>query len=173
MSNCDQRSNHISILKFVIPISFIRIISKPSNAISPWIELVFLQLRTYDSCKEKVELNDTNIWTFSLAKTSFLRHVLKNPIFVYLVNVWIKILHVLLLFIKQNSDLLKIIGTSRFTTIRQTFFYETPYECQCFEFTVGNEQWEFKSKFTIGNSFESINNALQRITLSFEVIKLQ
>ena len=45
-------------------------------------------------------------------------------------------------------------------------FHEMPYECQCFEITVGNEEWECKSKFTI----ESINNALQGITLSFEVI---
>ena len=51
--------------------------------------------------KKKVELNDINIWTFSLAKTSFLKHVLKNPIFVYLVNVnvCVEIVHVLLLFI--------------------------------------------------------------------------
>ena len=49
-------------------------------------------------CKKKVELNDINIWTFSLAKASFLKHVLKNPIFVYLVNVCVEIVHVLLLF---------------------------------------------------------------------------
>ena len=61
LSKCDQRGKHISILMFMIPISFIRIISKPGNAISPWIELVFLQLRTYYSCKENEELNDINV----------------------------------------------------------------------------------------------------------------
>ena len=42
------------------------------------------------------------------------------------------------------------------------YFYKSPYECRCFEFTVGDELWECKSKFTIGNSFESINNALKQ-----------
>ena len=42
-------------------------------------------------------------------------------------------------------------------------FYETLYECHCFGFIVSDEQGECKSKFTIDNTFNSINNPLRRI----------
>ena len=40
-------------------------------------------------------------------------------------------------------------------------FYETLYECRCFRFIVSDEQWE--CKFTIDNTFNSINNPFRRI----------
>ena len=42
-------------------------------------------------------------------------------------------------------------------------FYETPYEYQSSSGFISDQQWECKSKFTIGNTFNSINNTLRRI----------